>query len=38
MISGECASTDSDVATWWVNGKLPGILGRYVAADVYNTD
>ncbi|XP_072141997.1 tigger transposable element-derived protein 6-like [Dermacentor andersoni] len=38
VISGESASADSDAAASWVADKLPGILSRFEAADVYNAD
>uniref|UniRef100_A0A1E1XKZ6 Putative tick transposon n=1 Tax=Amblyomma sculptum TaxID=1581419 RepID=A0A1E1XKZ6_AMBSC len=38
VISGESASADSDAAASWVADKLPGILSRFEAAEVYNAD
>lgn len=38
LISGESASADSDASASWVAEKLPGILSRYEAADLYNAD
>lgn len=38
VISGESASADSDASASWVAEKLPGILDRYEAADLYNAD
>ncbi|XP_037518472.1 tigger transposable element-derived protein 4-like [Rhipicephalus sanguineus] len=36
--SGESSSADSDASASWVAEKLPGILDRYEAADLYNAD
>ncbi|KAH8034210.1 hypothetical protein HPB51_021880 [Rhipicephalus microplus] len=36
VICGESASADSDASASWVAEKLPGILDRYEAADLYN--
>lgn len=38
VISGESASADSDASASWVVEKLPDILKRYEAADLYNAD
>lgn len=38
VISGESSSADSVGADSWIQHKLPGILDRYEASDVYNAD
>ncbi|XP_049269028.1 tigger transposable element-derived protein 6-like [Rhipicephalus sanguineus] len=38
VISGESTSANSDASASWMDEKLPGILDRYEAADLYNAN